>query len=1032
MSLDGGLSFDDYIVKNLPNTGSFNIAILDTAWLTDYTKWDGVEKEAKIRVEASSDPTLGDESNNVFTIPITLGILNGKNCAASGDMDTDGVKNEVEEFLGMNPESFDSDRDYMYDFNELFHETSFNEYDPLPDEDGDGQYAPNDTDDNGDGVHDGELVDSDKDGVSNYLEYYGFTYNWLTGKFLKWDDEDVQEDFTAPYFKTDPMQPSSDQDPYNDGMEVSGLMMDQSVKKPGNIPMIPAMPNIVIELIGYQVTLNADIADAEGGSETEGTSWTRETSRESTTEDESNWNVSVNAKFSFAKDGGFEIGGSSSYGGKHSTSTTTSTSEATEESQSAEVNWSTTTTTNPTEAAAIKLFLKVRNTGTACASNIIPTFTLMVGHHPVATFEQGNSQINLLAPGGVYPAGDVPWVIDSIDTGVGVSPIYLTLSELKSFEAGAPVSIVMTQMLADVASMDEYGHWQYAGSWSEYIARVDAVCAHLYLDPGDGNVLSYMVYADDDPSAPTVTMRDAFLWSGAYEDEVKQTIYMPYRLANGDWSDEPMDLNGFSYYVDSTTYNAILSVDNAMDVVLTPDAYIVGKAPPVPPLDKPQIYWVCWNPDDHMVNAFVTDYFAVKEVWLVSQSSGTHKMEYDPNLGYYTKELDSLTKGVDYIYAVNIADAQSDNVYIQEMAEPPDLYPDISNPSYEIREEKSDLRAIACAKVTSDQSPITQVLLLDYQDVPIGPMTYDSITAKYYYSEEIDPDFQPPATVKIRASNESGKSTAVSIPESAYIYPYDQYTTIPYSIILGPTVDPDGYVEFMKYWDFDKPEPADTPRELKREFKMILEAVSDFDYDIGARTFGYVLPYWMLDPGLWLTNPTLKWVPISGDYSDVNFFKDDIEVLWEQNKGSATNVGCFPDNFMILMLTGEGRLAYMVFPPRNPWDPVWPTRMGAYSLYDGPHRYIDVTTPLYKTIIFTNPSIDIKWESSHVPGDVKIVIKYYSVPPIEVFNKVIPNNGSYTYKPEVGVFGIGIYRITISDVSNDSCYDCGMFFALPG
>lgn len=412
---------------------------------------------------------------------------------------------------------------------------------------------------------------------------------------------------------------------------------------------------------------------------------------------------------------------------------------------------------------------------------------------------------------------------------------------------------------------------------------------------------------------------------------------MPYRLPNGDWSDEPMDLNGFSYYVDSTTYNAILSVDNAMDVVLTPDAYIVGKAPPVPPLDKPQIYWVYWNPDDHMANAFVSDYFAVKEVWLVSQASGTLKMEYDTNLGYYTKELGSLTNGVDYIYAVNRADAQSDNVYIQEIAEPPDLSPEISGAFYEILEDPSGLRARSQATITDNQSLITEVQLLDYLDVLIGPMTKYVGTDTYYYAEDIDPDFQPPPMVKIRAFNELGKSTTVSIHEPDYIYPRKQYTSKLGYCPLAPNYPTDPGFIGWKYWDLDFPS-SEIDRTPHSEYDSLPHWHYSFDYDITAQT-GYYDDddNWIDNQSLWLANPLLKWTAVFGDYN-VPFSKEDIELLWEQHKADANTMPLIVhSNIILLMITGEGRLAYIVFPPYIPGF-VTVSKMGAYSLYNGPYR----------------------------------------------------------------------------------------------
>lgn len=50
------------------------------------------------------------------------------------------------------------------------------------------------------------------------------------------------------------------------------------------------------------------------------------------------------------------------------------------------------------------------------------------------------------------------WVIDSVDTGAGVVPISLTMDELRALESGAPISITMTQMLADVLTLHKDGY----------------------------------------------------------------------------------------------------------------------------------------------------------------------------------------------------------------------------------------------------------------------------------------------------------------------------------------------------------------------------------------------------------------------------------------------------------------------------------------------------------------------------------------------------------------------------------------------
>ena len=98
----------------------------------------------------------------------------------------------------------------------------------------------------------------------------------MSDTYALWNGEDMDQ----PYFKTDPLQPSTDQDPYGDDMEASGNLMDVLVRSPGNLPMVPAYPNIVVRLEGYEVTLNAEITHSEGGSLAEETNWSRQTTIE--------------------------------------------------------------------------------------------------------------------------------------------------------------------------------------------------------------------------------------------------------------------------------------------------------------------------------------------------------------------------------------------------------------------------------------------------------------------------------------------------------------------------------------------------------------------------------------------------------------------------------------------------------------------------------------------------------------------------------------------------------------------------------
>jgi len=161
------------------------------------------------------------------------------------DSDSDGIPDDVEtDILGTDPNHPDSDRDGLSDYQEIFASAVFGPYDFIPDEDRDGVIAALDQDDNGDGIHDGEGYDNDSDGIPNYLEMYGYVYD--SGKCLPWDTFSLDR----PYYKTDPNQRSSDQDPFDDLLEVSGLNMDVSVQTPGDYPMVPATPDISFDYSG--------------------------------------------------------------------------------------------------------------------------------------------------------------------------------------------------------------------------------------------------------------------------------------------------------------------------------------------------------------------------------------------------------------------------------------------------------------------------------------------------------------------------------------------------------------------------------------------------------------------------------------------------------------------------------------------------------------------------------------------------------------------------------------------------------------
>lgn len=560
----------------------------------------------------------GGTTENQSGLP-TLGVLwQMVQDSTAPDPDKDYLPNDVETLVGTDTNDRDTDRDGLPDNYEIFGSGYFDDDDFVPDLDADGFVAPIDADDDHDGRNDGEVIDTDEDGVANYLEYYGYTYDWMTERFVAWNgDPDVR------HWRTDPLQRSTDQDAFPDGMEVSEAIMDVSVEAPGDDPLVPAYPNIVVRLEGYSVTVNEEITYTDGGSLQKGSTWNRETTETHETSTERSWEVGVEAELGFGKEGlSGKVGFHANYGEAYTSTQTTSTAVSVGGSVLSEENWSRARSMNPTDAAHLKLFLKVYNFGTACASNIVPTITLRIGGLNVATFEPGGADIKMLVPGAEYPPDPgVNWVVDTVGSD---APISVTMDELRALERGAPVSIAVNQMKADVVIGGADEGFGYAGDWNEYTARCDAVGANLRVDIGDGSFVHYVVYSDDEPSAPRMTLEDALRCLGLEEDGD-----LEYYDKEG--APRTTTLAGYTFLFDQETLLANgwdLSTRPATppspgfemaDMVLGPDTCVFVKAPRDPGELGPVIYYAYVDPNTLDVKVCAADYRGIESVEVIDK-----------------------------------------------------------------------------------------------------------------------------------------------------------------------------------------------------------------------------------------------------------------------------------------------------------------------------------------------------------------------------------------------------------------------------
>lgn len=649
LSLDGGATWNQTpVVESTANDGNFT--------------WDSIpvlinNTHCRIRIIDLNNPAVYDDSNGDFTILWPMDDLAKIILASEGsDRDRDHLPDDLEEVLGTDPDYPDSDKDGIGDYEEIMGGQSFGSYDLIPDFDQDGIIAALDNDDDGNGINDGEGIDTDGDGIFNYLEINGYTYNWFTDSYALWDGLSFDE----PYFKTDPLQVSTDQDPYSDSMEASGKSMDVLIDHPGSLPMVPAYPNIVVKLEGYMATLNGEVTFSEGSSMSEGATWNRELGREESTTWTHGWQVGGGAALKLGDDTGIEANGS--YSGSWAGTNTYRQTSSWGGSSTSEINWQKATSSNPAAAARIKLKLKVYNYGTAAASNILPTLTMKIGGINVLTFQPANP-INILEPGGVYPPDEgTYWVVEKVESMDTEPYIHITMEEFRAIESGAPVTIAITQMSANVMLMNTDGQWESAGLWGEYMARCKAVSSNIHLEINNQSFLHYLVYSDNRPSSPVVTLKDALTWVAGAHIRSDGTLGITYLDEFG--RDVSESLDGWQFMFDTNTLlNNGFTGDvqalqppgdepfNMENLVLGPGSTIIARAPRATDVDAgPKIHYANLDTRAKKISALTTDSRGITSVSFRDKDGFDYAMvEEVNNSGIYSLSTVGLVNGEEYI-----------------------------------------------------------------------------------------------------------------------------------------------------------------------------------------------------------------------------------------------------------------------------------------------------------------------------------------------------------------------------------------------
>jgi len=397
------------------------------------------------------------------------------------------------------------------------------------------------------------------------------------------------------------------------------------------------------------VTLNDQITYGQGTSIESGTSWSREVARTHAVETEVGLELTVGASVSLTDLGcSMEVTTSLST----STSDTTSVSSATGGSLLESSEWSQTRSHNPTDAARLKLYVKVRNLGTAPASNVIPTLSLRIGGADVATFEPPSLSVATLLPGGVFPPDqDVNWVIDTVADG---TPISLTDWELRALESRAPIGLSVAQKRADVMRLDHEGSWVRVGDAGDYLARILSVTTDLFADVGagpdgvEGNFIHARVASDDTPTSPVVTLAEALAWSMNFR-VVGDHYVVDLRKLDG--SVVPVALTGtlgeggellddgeWRWQVDALTIArnwlvppAVLELKDLLSMRLGPTSRIALRAPRRTTEPGPVVHsaWATPTNTGYQVVTCVSDYDGLDRVLFVDGAGTTTALARD-------------------------------------------------------------------------------------------------------------------------------------------------------------------------------------------------------------------------------------------------------------------------------------------------------------------------------------------------------------------------------------------------------------------
>ncbi len=414
------------------------------------------------------------------------------------------------------------------------------------------------------------MLDSDCDDIPDLWEPYGYIYEYGIG-LRRCSSTEVNNNIGC--YQTDPLQESTDGDPFDDFMEASGINMPASIHSPGDHPLVPAYPDMNIKVTNIELSPNDTITFTDGGTESD--SWSKSDSTTDTSASSTAIQLSTEYETKIkasptdpSAEHSLKIGFKCAWDWSSTNTVYSSTTDAHESA----TNWSEAHTTNPSEAASAIITMSISNDGNAPIYDYRPILTLLIGDEDSAkTISIDQSMAMDFAAGQTIHN----FAISRQGTGsIFTEDLTLNLNQMRMVDLGYAVDLdLLGSSEGNMLFKSANGEELYSNSWKYYKDIIEGTSAtiNLLLD-GGGIHLSRKVYASDGTStSPQITLIDAI--ELLYDITANQdgTLYIYGREVTADW----VFLAPTSLYYSFTTQG----VDTIFDLVLEPGMEITLQAP---------------------------------------------------------------------------------------------------------------------------------------------------------------------------------------------------------------------------------------------------------------------------------------------------------------------------------------------------------------------------------------------------------------------------------------------------------------------